>query len=336
MNYFVRLLFLFTLFAITFSCKTDFNINAGYKEITVVYGLLDQNEVTHYLRITKAFLGEGNALVYAKIPDSSLYGPELKVNLLEIHASNDYKTIVFDTALIQNKDSGTFFAPDQVMYKSNVVLNPKYIYELDLKDTITGEVVTSKTNLIQNFSIVTPKPGRRSIGFSRDVLNEQKFEWKSALYGKRYQPILKFYFKETSSPNDTIMREIDWVFELKTSNGVEGGEDMSVSYLNEDFYKLCESQIPYSDQNKEDAVRVRLADHFDLSFTMVGDEFSTYLDLNGPTTGLLLEKPAYSNIINGIGVFSSHYTWNKSYLVDDITKAALQNTNSPRLHFFAN
>jgi hypothetical protein len=149
-----------------------------------------------------------------------------------------------------------------------------------------------------------------------------------------YQPILKFYFKECSSPNDTIIREIDWVFQTVKSVGIIGGDELSVGYKTESFYTLCEAQIPYTDPEKENAVIVRIPDHFDLTFTVVGDEFSTYLDLNGPTTGLLLEKPVYSNINNGIGVLSCHFVKHWSALVNDITKAQLQNTTN--LHFFAN
>jgi hypothetical protein len=39
-------------------CSNDVDINANYEQITVVYGLLDPNEDTTYLKINKAFLGE--------------------------------------------------------------------------------------------------------------------------------------------------------------------------------------------------------------------------------------------------------------------------------------
>jgi hypothetical protein len=335
MKSFLRLLLLLQLILFAFSCKTDFDVIASYKEVTIVYGLLDQAEPTHYLRITKAFLGEGNALVYAKEPDSSLYGPELQVTLLERKQLSDlnYKTIVFDTVTIHNKDTGIFFSPDQLMYKSDTLLNPAYYYQLNLRNSKTGNQVTSNTNLIQDFYLDTPKPGTKKIGFNRAILTQQNFKWKSAVNGKKYQPVLKFFYKESSAPNDTIIRNFEWILGSSTSDGIGGGDAMYATYLNEDFYKLCESQIPYSDLAKEEAVRVRIADHFEFDITVVGDEFNTYLELNGPTTGLLLEKPSYSNINNGIGVFSSHYVKHFSALVNDITKAALQNTTN--LHFFA-
>ena len=61
------------------SCETDFDTIAEWKDITVVYGLLDQKNSVQYIKINKAFLGDGNALVYAQEPDSSNYGFPLTV-----------------------------------------------------------------------------------------------------------------------------------------------------------------------------------------------------------------------------------------------------------------
>ena len=68
-----RLVFFVFIISLFAACSTDFNINADWQEITVVYGLLNQKETTHYIKINKAFLGEGNALTMAQIEDSSSY-----------------------------------------------------------------------------------------------------------------------------------------------------------------------------------------------------------------------------------------------------------------------
>jgi hypothetical protein len=47
------------------SCSTDLDVAAPYKENTVVYALLDKGTTIQFVKINKAFLGPGNALVYA-------------------------------------------------------------------------------------------------------------------------------------------------------------------------------------------------------------------------------------------------------------------------------
>jgi hypothetical protein len=73
-----RFLLLFIVIITFVSCETDFDVIADYKEVAIVYGLLDQSEAVHYLRINKAFLGKGNAISYAQIADSSSFGVQLK------------------------------------------------------------------------------------------------------------------------------------------------------------------------------------------------------------------------------------------------------------------
>lgn len=336
MKTFTRLLALLTIFAVTHACTTDFDITADYKEVVIVYGLLSQNDTTHYLRINKAFLGEGNALTYAGIADSSFLGNDVEVKLIEKNNSAIIREILFDTITIHNKETGEFYAPDQLVYKADAILNPDYTYELRITNKKTGNEVNAITNLVHDFDLTKPSAPQSTspkIDFKRDTFSVQKIEWSSAVNGRLYQPMLTFYFKEVYSNGDTVTRSLPRTFSSSISNDLTGGEKMLVEYRSEDFFLLCEDQIPYADQQQEESVIRRLADHFDITFTVVGDEFNTYLDVNGPTTGLLLEKPSYTNINNGLGVFSSKYTKKVYCRVGNNLKAALQNQTT--LGFFA-
>ena len=54
-------------------CKNEFEVNDDWKDITVVYGLLNQTEDTNYIRVTKGFLGNEDANIMAHIKDSLYY-----------------------------------------------------------------------------------------------------------------------------------------------------------------------------------------------------------------------------------------------------------------------
>jgi len=75
------IIFILTLSGIFTSCSTDFEINAPYKETMVIYGLLNTLDTAQYIRISKAYLGEGNALIMAQEPDSINYADILDVKL---------------------------------------------------------------------------------------------------------------------------------------------------------------------------------------------------------------------------------------------------------------
>ena len=68
-------LLLSVLFCMT-SCEVEFNPNEDWKSVTVIYGVLDQDSDTTFLRIQKGFLGSGNYIEFAKERDSIYYKPE--------------------------------------------------------------------------------------------------------------------------------------------------------------------------------------------------------------------------------------------------------------------
>lgn len=305
-------LFLLSIVGLYFvSCETDFNVIADYKEVAIVYGLLNQNDTVHYLRINKAFLGSGNALTYASIADSSSFGADIKVMLI----SNTKDTTVFDTITIYSKLPGDFYSPGQLFYSSNKVLNENNTYKLLIINKKTGNEVSSITNLIHNFhfiqpALMIPPYTQSTLNFKRSTHSIQKFIWTNAINGKRYQLKLYFNYKEMIAPGDTNFVKVEWVFPEQVTDAITGDGNSTASYYNEEFYTLCENKIPYDDPVKEAAVIKRYAFTCEIWVTAVGDEFNTYLDANGPSTGLLIEKPDYSNITNGLGLFSSRYQIN--------------------------
>ena len=59
------------------SCETDFSLNGDYEVQPVVFGLLDHKQGYHTIKITKAFLGDDDNLIYAQNPDSNYFNQVL-------------------------------------------------------------------------------------------------------------------------------------------------------------------------------------------------------------------------------------------------------------------
>jgi hypothetical protein len=147
------------LLLLVFSCNKDLNVNADWQEITVVYGLLDQTSDTTFIKITKAFLGPGDAMMFAKIPDSSNYLEPIEARLDEYNSDLLVRQIPLDTVTIKNKQKGDsiFYYPNQLMYFTTTSLNQNYTYKLYIRNTKTGKIVTSQTNLVHDFEILRPQ-----------------------------------------------------------------------------------------------------------------------------------------------------------------------------------
>jgi hypothetical protein len=299
------------------SCDSKLDVNAEWKDITVVYGVLDQNDSVHYLKITKAFLGPGDALSFAKIADSSNYAEKLDVTMEEwdmkkdnngkIYDSQYMKTIRFDTSIITNKEEGDsiFYYPRQLVYKSEgiVKLNSNYFYKLFIKEPGTGKLITSQTPLVRKIGeIITPKPSPARASFIPGTKNHA--EWTSAEGGKRYQLVARFYYIETkiADTSQRVTKYVDWIIfnNLKTDN-TAGGIKMDFSYSSDVFYIVLGGHIPI------DPSVTRVANKMEYIFTVAADDLNTYMEVTEPSYTIVQEKPPYTNISNGIGIFTARH-----------------------------
>ncbi|MEI7982408.1 MAG: hypothetical protein WCI71_12205 [Bacteroidota bacterium] len=294
------ILFTATLLTFLISCNKDLNVNADWQDITVVYGLLDQHADTTFIKITKAFLGPGDAMQFAKVPDSSYYPDKLEVRLDEYNGTTLVNSFPCDTITMHNKQAGDsiFFYPDQLMYYSKAGLNQDYTYKLMIKNRKTGKEITSQTGLISRFSILRPQ-----VFASFPPGQSFQVKWEPAKNGKRYQLAIRFIYNEAkiSDPQHLVMKFVDWVVD----NNIQGTDNQTLPFDNyypgDAFYAVVGAKIPVDPAVTRSAYRAVFI------FTVAAAEMNTYMEVTEPSLSLVQEKPAFSNIVNGIGLFSSRF-----------------------------
>jgi hypothetical protein len=289
------------------SCKTDFDINAPAKDIPVVFGLLSPNDTTHYIKITRAFIGEEDAYILAQDPSLSDYGDVLQVRVEEYKSGNLTHTYNCVRTEITNKDTGIFYSPVQYVYSFQGVLSSEATYKLNILNNESGKEITAETNMIRNFTIAKPSynPNNPIIGFvnSNGTYTSGEVKWSSAVNGRLYESLFRFHYKEVDlTTHDTVSKYLDWSLPSIKASLLTGGEEMLISYESEAFYRFLEARIPV-DYNKK-----RILGKVDFIISVGGDELSTYIDLNEPSNSIIQERPAFTNISEGVGIFSCRYT----------------------------
>lgn len=302
------------LLAALSSCSTDVDLYADYKDITVVYGLLDPDQDTTFIKITKAFLGPGNALEIARNPDSSNYAEKLDVQLKGRKSGADLPAIHLDTVTIHNKLAGdsVFYFPNQLLYYTKSRLDAAAKYELVINRN--DKQITAKSELVHSFDIT--KPGGFYFNFIATI--PMQVEWRSARNGKRYEVTLNFHYKELRPGNpDTLYKTMNWYLGTRTSGGIDGAEAMSVSYLGENFYNSLGQQM-------DEALNVkRWAGDVVINISAGGEELNTFIDVNAPSTSIIEEVPQYTNIEGGTGIFSSRRNGSRSYKLSSASEDRL-------------
>ena len=150
-----KIYLLVSVFTIIFtSCDTDFDVNAEWEEVTVVYGLLDAGDEmkTQQIKISKAFLGKMDALQMAQYADSINFDQgELAVKVIRVKNNGIRDTITLDEVPTLRNDG--VFNDSIIVYtfENNNFLNSNSEYELLIKNNITGNEVSSTTNIISGF-----------------------------------------------------------------------------------------------------------------------------------------------------------------------------------------
>jgi hypothetical protein len=335
------ILLFISLAILLFSCETDFETTAEWKDITVVYGLLDQRDSVQYLKINKAFLGEGDVMVFAKENDSINYDPPLNVWLEEWDANgNKIQTIIeFDTATSYKPDDpdAVFSTGAQRIYKGvaknfgiigkpyeiryivvppndtvgyeKIWLNEESTYKLFIQYPDSSKTIIAETYLVNNFTITRPFPGSTSIKFVPNPANTTTFSWEKAPNDDdskfRYELHVIFYYKELNDNNEIEDRSIT------LSSGVfypQGGASELYSYYKDNnFFSTCINQIPYEDPAEEAKILERYTGYIDVKVSVAASEFNLFMQVYEPSTSIVQEKPTYTNVENGIGIFSSRY-----------------------------
>jgi hypothetical protein len=304
MQYKLVYLFLVSLFLVSlFSCDNEVDINDEYEEISVVYGLLDVSANRHYVKITKAFLVDGSVYLGAQNASLSQYDPEdLQIWMDEYSYGNYVKSIVLDTVMVHQKDTGIFYSPDQLVYatQEGIVLNENNSYLLKIKVKSSGKLIEAQTQLIKGFAITKPLPLVKFVSFISTF--PQSVEWNTTPNGKLYQFGIRYFYTEVDAQGNSTSHQIDWSLNQLRSEDTDGGDKMIVSFLGGTFYDIVAKEVLPPTQGV-----YRYSDSISYIVSVADEEFTTYLDVNKPSTSIVMERPNYTNISNGIGIFASRY-----------------------------
>ncbi len=283
------------------SCSNEFQVNAPHKPVPVVYCVLNPGDTVHYLRLEKSFNGAASALDMAREYDSVFY-PEATVAIERWENGQARERLSLERKIFTPRDSGIFLSEPNPLYVLESKLRANSEYRLSIRVPGTSEEISSITRVIDDFRIIRPEYYRTNLPFS-SYDNHLDVEWVSARYTRIFHLRLRFHYLEVTGP-DTLARHADWNLANFVTDHDGGGQSMNHRILHRNFYVWLGNKIPAPEPGV-----TRLADRkaIDLWFTVGGDELYTYLQVHRPDDLIPRQGLVYSNIINGIGLFSSRF-----------------------------
>lgn len=307
------------------SCSTDFDLYADYKDIPVVYGLLDAQSDTNFIKITKAFCGTDdnpvNANEAALVYDSCNYPVKLDVFIEELKstASQPFqptgRRFQLDTLTIHNKQAGAFYSPDQLLYYTTGRFNThsgneKYRYRLCIVKP-EGDTATAETNVLSGdvrLSAATANFASAPSNASSSIV------FSSSPEAVLYEFGMRFSYSEVHPGQPMERKEISWGYGAKTLDSYEkvtGTENLYEFYYPMNIlFNLLEHAIGDDivwDDNHPNVIRY--IDDFEVFVSASAEDF--YIYYQSLQDGLSLSTE-YSNVDGGWGLFSSRIFVKKS------------------------
>ena len=299
-----HLIVLFLTLLFLSSCDNELNLTTEWKNIPIVYGLLNEEDQVQYIRIEKAFLDPTtNAFELAQNVDSIYYSNALvqlerpkfneTINLEKVDASKE--------GLVRAE--GVFPSEPNFLYKIDLSnSNPleggeELILSIIDNDQVLG---SSETTLVESFFLISGQPG--------DDLNFGNYDrvtrisWRPiGTEASIYDVSLKVNYQESLIDNasEFVDKSITWVVAKNLVR--ENTERMGIEIQGEDFYAFLGSVLePAPNQ-------IRIFQDIDVTVTAGGRELANFIRVRQANTGLTSSQvtPTFSNIENGLGLFSS-------------------------------
>jgi hypothetical protein len=308
------------------SCSTDINLNAPYKAVPVVFGLIDQSADTQYVKINKSFAGDGNNTSYAGINDSLLF-TNVSAEVKEVVNGVALNAYPLQSKWVSNIDEGIFYGDSQqVYYFVPGSINTNATYELEGSANEGAVTFSGKTNPVgtvafttlfrNNITPIVPVTNNSNSGIkfatANSSTNDQYLNvtatWLSVPNGKRYEFELHFFYFEHSSNNGIVRKMINWKLGSQTTANTNGGSSMSQEIKGDQFYQMIQSRLA-NDPNEANIIK-RVPDRFEFVVTVVDEDMNTFIEVNRPSMGIVTERPSFTNIEGGLGIFAARYTEN--------------------------
>ncbi|MDB2443101.1 hypothetical protein N9W40_03355 [Flavobacteriales bacterium] len=325
-----KTLLVLSFIALFTSCDNDLKIIADWKDVPAVYGILNAQDSVHYIKLNKAFLGQGDVMMMAQEFDSLHYAvDQVGIRLLEkeegdVPGQNGANWQTRNTYELEPtnefvRPEGVFSSPTQTIYKTTAPLNKDFYYSVEVYRKSNDTIIAQTDGLIpilSPLSVINPNTFSPLVILPNSYV--PKVEWRSVSGGKMYELSMRFNYMEfqISGESDTLFKSIEINYPSIFSIDTDGGDYMDYPLSYDQFLGFIAANIPEDptvrrlvvgfdpSQTGSGGVSIKHA-CLDFSLSAAGEDLSTYLVLNENSNSLVLDRPEYSNIENGVDILSS-------------------------------
>ena len=296
-------------------CDNELNLITDYEDIPVVYGLLSVDDPVHYVRVERAYLDpETSALDLALIPDSIYYGPEVSIELQKVSTGER-----FEMDRINGEDIGLPRDPGIFVNSPNIL----YALDADEIELEGGDQVkliidrpglaeaSAQATMVRPFSKgVNSPPSTTSGSQGLFIFPDETSTWSFQVNetARVYDVFLLITVETLRNGTVTSVDEVEWVIENSYRPDDADETVALITVENNGFYNALAAAF-----EPENGVTRRVSD---LEYVVIGagTALNSFLNITAANTGITSaqERPRFTNVEGGEGVFSSIYRFELS------------------------
>lgn len=293
------------LLLVVCSCNNDLDLNADFRDIPIVYGLLNPMDTAQYIRVERAFIDDVTPpATIAQIPDS-LYYDNAIVSLTQVSTQ---ESIVLDMVDGTNegfpRQEGAFATSPNYLFKVRsddfqIVGGEEYQLSISRGDQFPD--VTASTTVVSPFLITQPSGGTMLINIVPDADN--RIAWQSNENSFIFDVKINFNFleKDLATPGSSFEeRTITW----DVRSGVikqEGIDVLDFEFEGVEFYSFLLASLE-ANENLDRRPRT-----IDVLVFSGGEELASFQTVANANLGITSSQdiPSFTNLSEGRGLFSS-------------------------------
>lgn len=321
------------------SCKVEFSPNAEWKDVPVVWCVLDQGDDTTWVRVQRCYLGEDNLYGYMQETDSVNY-PQGSITVtlekwkankgtdnvlsLDPEATAPIDALTCECMLRTDKDTGLFAGGQQPVYFVRTAnwLEIDCMYKLVICNAATGDTIaTAFTQLVGlkydrglgDADLTTLEQPNVNVPRYRMFRFEGnpamcKIRWKTLERGRYYQPMVRFfYYHQYQDANGQYHSDTSQRYSIDVPvPGVR--RTTTVTELSSDLYESTFlSGIANAIRERGDNEKKGFCDTVDIFMTVCNEDLSAYMFSTEPLNTIVQDRVTYTNINDGkgVGVFAA-------------------------------
>lgn len=292
------------------SCNEDIELSGDFEETAVIYGILDQADSVHMIKITRAFIGPGNALEIAQIPDSN-YFDSVEGTVTEYIGGAIARVFTLADTIVDNKDpNGVFYAPQQKLYYfKTTTVNPlrgDAEYQLDIVINGGQFEVSGRTEMVDGISNSNISASNQPYRFVDNLGDFIATSVVMSSVGTSHQMNVKLDIEYTEWEGTTpTVRHAIWGL---GESPVEPGTSKTFTANGSTFYSTLAGSC-----STNPAVTRRTLNSITAVITGAAEDLVNYMLVNEPSSALAQSKPTYTNLTsnNGspvVGIFTARNT----------------------------